>query len=124
MPEPIRVTVAEVVLEGELRDTETARAIAEALPIEAEFDTWGEEFYFEVPVHRELDETATTEVEIGDLGYWPPGSALALFFGPTPASGAGGRPVPASEVSLVGRVRNAERLREARGARTIRIERG
>jgi hypothetical protein len=123
VPERIRVLVCGVTLEGELGDTETARALAEALPIEADVSTWGEEYYFGVPLERELDETATTAVEVGDLGYWPPGRALALFFGRTPASGPDGRPVPASEVSLVGRVEGAGRLREAEGADRIRIER-
>ena len=123
MPLAIRILVEGVTLEGELRDTETAREIAAALPVEADVDAWGDEFYFEVPVRRGLDETATSVVEVGDLGYWPPGPALALFFGPTPASGPDGRPVPASEVSLVGRVRGAERLRALRGARRIRVER-
>jgi hypothetical protein len=110
-------------LEGELGDTETARALVGVLPIESDVNTWGEEFYFDVPVDLGPDETATTEVEVGDLGYWPPGRALALFFGRTPASGPDGRPVPASDVNLVGRVEGAERLLEARGADRIRIER-
>ena len=25
-------------------------------------------------------------VNLGDLGYWPPGSAFCIFFGPTPIS--------------------------------------
>jgi len=32
----------------------------------------------------QLDETATTAVKAGDIGFWPPGNALAIFFGPTP----------------------------------------
>ena len=50
-----------------------------------------------------LDESATTKVKVGDIGYWPPGKALAIFFGPTPMS-TGPDPVPASEVNLVGRI--------------------
>jgi hypothetical protein len=64
---------------------------------------WGDEFYFEIPVQRSLDETATTNVSVGDIGYWPSGSALAIFFGRTPIS-PGPEPVPASAVNLVGRV--------------------
>ena len=25
-------------------------------------------------------------MEVGELGYWPPGTAFCIFFGPTPAS--------------------------------------
>ena len=69
-----------------------------------------------------LDETATTKVKIGDIGYWPPGNALAIFFGPTPIS-SGSDPVSASDVNLVGRITgDATILKSAKGARKIRIE--
>ncbi|MGB9298957.1 MAG: cyclophilin-like family protein, partial [Anaerolineae bacterium] len=42
-------------------------------------------------------------VERGDLGYWPPGKAICLFFGPTPAS-RGDEIRPASPVTVFGRV--------------------
>ena len=42
-------------------------------------------------------------VEPGDLGYWPPGRAFCIFFGPTPMS-RGGEIRPASPVSVVGRL--------------------
>ena len=40
---------------------------------------------------------------MGDLGYWPPGKALCLFFGPTPAS-QGDEIRPASAVNVVGKL--------------------
>ena len=46
----------------------------------------------------------------GTLGAdWPPGRALAIFFGRTPMSTTD-KPVPASEVNLVGRLEDAEKL--------------
>ena len=42
-------------------------------------------------------------VELGDVGYWPPGQALCLFFGPTPAS-RGDEIRPASAVNIVGAI--------------------
>ncbi len=118
----IRITVDAVVLEAELSDTECAGAIYEALPIDTAFNTWGEEFYFDIPISRELDDTATTSVKVGDIGYWPPGSAMAIFYGRTPAS-TGEDPVPASEVNLVGRITgDARLLKNAEGAGRIRIE--
>ena len=69
-----------------------------------------------------LDESATTKVKVGDIGYWPPGKALAIFFGPTPMS-TGPDPVPASEVNLVGRILDDPRLlKKEKGAGMIRIE--
>jgi hypothetical protein len=122
MPIKVKITVKDITLDAELFDTQCAKAIAAALPIEARPNEWGDEFYFEIPVKQELDETATTKVTIGDIGFWPPGNALAIFFGPTPVS-SGPDPVPASEVNLVGRISgNAKALRKAKGAATIRIE--
>ncbi len=118
----IRIVVGDIVMDAELLDTRTARAISAVLPIEAKPHEWGDEFYFEIPVRIPLDETATKDVRVGDIGYWPPGNALAIFFGPTPMS-SGPEPVPASEVNLVGKIMgDATVLRKARGARNIRIE--
>jgi hypothetical protein len=119
----IRITVGDVIVEGELFETACAQAIAGKLPIRTRPNRWGEEFYFAIPVAMDLDEAATTKVKVGDIGYWPPGNALAIFFGPTPLSN-GPDPVPASEVNLVGAVTgDAKALSKARGATTITIER-
>jgi len=122
---PIRITISidDMILNAELFDTPCAKAIAEKLPIEAHLNTWGDEFYFEIPVNMPLDETATTKVMVGDIGYWPPGNALAIFFGPTPLS-RGSDPVPASEVNLVGRiVGDATILRKVKGTSKITVSR-
>lgn len=123
MPTAIRIRAGSVTLEGELHDTACARQIAAILPIATTPQIWGDEFYFAIPLTAGLDETATTRVQVGDLGFWPPGNALALFFGPTPLS-AGDDPVPASAVNLVGRITgDATALRRVRGVRRIHIER-
>ena len=46
---------------------------------------------------------AVETVDLGDLGYWPPGKAFCIFFGKTPAS-EGDEIRPASPVNLIGRV--------------------
>ena len=123
MPVAVKIIVDDLVLAAEFFDTECARAIADTLPLDARPNVWGDEFYFQIPVHQDLDETATTTVSVGDIGYWPPGSALAVFFGPTPLS-SGNRPVPASEVNLVGKIRaDATALRGKKKTTSIRIER-
>jgi len=123
MPTQIKITVKNVEFEAELFDSECAKAIAGVLPIETGFNIWGDEFYFEIPVKKPLDETATIDVKIGDIGYWPPGNALCIFFGPTPIS-KGTEPIPASEVNLVGRINgDASLLKNVKDSKTISIER-
>ena len=62
-----------------MRQSNSGKASIKAKPNE-----WGDEYYFEIPVKASLDETATTKVKVGDIGYWPPGRAMAIFFGRTP----------------------------------------
>jgi hypothetical protein len=100
----IKISVDTVTMEAELNDTPTAKAIAAVLPIRTSFRTWGDEIYFAIPVSAVLDEDNAQEiVAIGDLGYWPPGKALCIFFGLTPVSEPG-KIMPASAVNVVGRV--------------------
>jgi hypothetical protein len=123
MPTRIKITIGEVTVYAELLDTACAQAIAKSLPIEARPNVWGDEFYFTIQVNMPLDETATTRIAVGDIGFWPPGNALAIFFGPTPMS-SGPDPVPASEVNMVGKIiGDATSLRNAKGASMIRIDR-
>ncbi len=70
----------------ELGEGPTAEALWEALPIESRASLWGEEIYFPISLSSEGEPDAREEVEVGTVAYWPPGDALCLFFGPTPAS--------------------------------------
>ena len=122
MPIKVKIIKKDLILDAELFDTQCAKAIAGILPIETRSNEWGDEFYFEIPVKMPLDDTATTTLKAGDIGFWPPGNALAIFFGPTPMS-SGNDPVPASAVNLVGRIfSDATVLKKSKGARNIRIE--
>lgn len=98
----IRIRTAKVQVEAILKDSQTARAIWAALPIQARVSTWGDEIYFSIPVTL-YEESAEETVALGDLGYWPPGNALCIFFGPTPMS-RGNEIRPASPVNVFGRV--------------------
>ena len=102
MGQRIRITVGAIQAEGKLADNATGRMVAEALPISASARTWGDEIYFPIPVESELEDGKEV-VEMGDLGYWPPGNAFCIFFGPTPAS-RGEEIRPASAVTIIGRV--------------------
>ncbi len=121
MSAKIKISAGDIELEGELKETECAEKIRESLPLESDFQTWGDEFYFSIGLEMGLDETARQEVEVGTIGYWPSGEALAIFFGPTPAS-TGEKPVAASDVNVVGKVKDAEKLKEAKDAGKIRVE--
>ena len=97
----IIISAGSVEVTASLNESPTASAIWEALPIEESASTWGDEICFGIPIQVDVDESAREVVELGDLGYWPPGNALCLFFGPTPLS-ATGEIRPASPVNIVG----------------------
>lgn len=103
MPIKIRITAGDVQVEAELNDSPTARLIADALPIEARGNRWGEEIYFAISVKAGLEDGARDVLDAGELGYWPTGSAFCIFFGPTPAS-QGDEIRAASAVNVIGRI--------------------
>jgi hypothetical protein len=98
----IRITAGNVSATATLNDSDTASAIWDALPIQAAANTWGDEIYFGIPVHIG-EENGQEVVELGDLGYWPPGHAFCIFFGRTPMS-RGNEIRPASAVNVFGKV--------------------
>ena len=99
----IVIAAGPVTMEAELNEGPTAQLVWEALPITARANTWGDEIYFEIPVHTEQAADARADVEVGELGYWPVGHAFCIFFGPTPVS-SGDKPRAASPVNILGRV--------------------
>jgi hypothetical protein len=98
----IRVEVGQAKGQAELSETETAEAIWHALPLEGVANTWGDEIYFSIPLSLQVEATQDV-VQRGELGYWPPGRAFCIFFGPTPAS-TGEEIRPASPVSVFGQI--------------------
>lgn len=98
----IRIRAETVQAEATLNDSPTADAIWAALSIQGQARIWGDEVYFPIPVILEEDNARET-VELGALGYWPPGNALCIFFGPTPMS-RGSEIRPASAVNVFGHI--------------------
>lgn len=118
----IRIRIGPLTMEADLYDTPTAQKIATALPISASFNTWGDEIYFPIPVTSELEEDAREVVDVGDLGYWPPGKAFCIFFGPTPMSRSG-EIRPASAVNIIGKVKgDAAQFKQVMRERQVLLE--
>jgi hypothetical protein len=103
MERRIIIEAGGIASEAILAESEAAKAIWHSLPIESTCSIWGDEVYFSIPVSLSLDETAKKIVDMGDLGYWPTGKALCVFFGPTPMS-EGDEIRPASAVNIVGKI--------------------
>lgn len=102
MSRRIRIRAVDIEQTARLFDTKTADLVWEALPITADGNTWGDEIYFRIPVQTGPEDPKET-VDMGDLAYWPPGSAFCIFFGPTPAS-RGSEIRPASAVNVLGKI--------------------
>ncbi len=102
--------------EGELvrfQSPMTVDNLAKALPFEGRLAKWKEEVYFETPVKLGA-EKAKGKVEVGMMAYWPMGSALCIFYGPTQ---------PYSPVNVVGRITsNLEMFGTLKSGTRIRVE--
>jgi hypothetical protein len=99
----IRITAGKVSMEAELSDSPTAGSLLEALPITGSANRWGDEIYFSIPVDADQEADARADMAVGEIAYWPPGSAFCIFWGPTPAS-SGSEPRAASPVNVLGRI--------------------
>ena len=118
----IRITAGSVSADAILDGSATATAVWEALPLAIPGQTWGDEIYFSIPVTANPESPRET-VEMGDLAFWPPGTAFCIFFGPTPAS-RGDEIRPASAVNVFGRVQGDPAVfKRVRSGTTVRVER-
>jgi hypothetical protein len=98
----IRITAGRVTADAVLNASTTAAAVWDALPLDVPGETWGDEIYFSTALVAPSNAGQGVEtVSMGAIGYWPPGQALCLFFGPTPMS-RGDEIRPASAVHLIG----------------------
>ena len=80
--------------------------LLDKLPLRGYAEIWGGEIYFSTPIA--ILNGGTLDLRVGDIGFWPPGSAVVIFFGKTPASETE-KPVPASQVIVFARI---EKLKE------------
>ena len=97
----VQISAGNLTVTATLNDLDTANQLWESLPITGRSQIWGDEIYFSIPVNAEEELDSQETVESGTVAYWPPGSALCLFWGPTPIS-APGEIRPASAVNVIG----------------------
>ena len=117
----IKISTGEVEVTAILNQSSTSDLIWDLLPIEEPASIWGDEIYFRTSIEADEDD-AQEVVDIGDIGYWPPGSAICLFFGLTPASN-GNEIRPASAVNLVGKIQgDSTKLKKVNSGDTIFIK--
>jgi hypothetical protein len=122
MERKIRIITGELKVQAELNDSKTAQLIWDSLPIESSNNLWGDEIYFSIPVKTGQEKGARDVVSAGELGYWPPGQAFCIFFGPTPAS-RGDEIRAASPVNIIGKVLSDPKVfRKAKESTKITLE--
>lgn len=106
-----------------LLDTPTVKQLLAVLPSQASARTWGEEVYFEMPLEAVLEADARQVVEPGTVCFWVDGGALALPFGPTPAS-KGSECRLVTRCNVLGRIEDdPRRLAAVQQGATVRVER-
>lgn len=111
---------------AELNNGVTSQEIVKQLPVDAIVSTWGDEIYFELEVTPSYDTAKlTSELEIGDVAYWPQGRCICVFFGLTPISKAG-KPLPASPVVVIGKTKaipiELRRIKTGDALRVIQVQ--
>jgi hypothetical protein len=106
----------------EKKNPKTVEAIWEALPFEARANTWGDEIYFSIPVSLG-EEDAQETVDLGDIGYWPPGQGFCIFFGSTPIS-RGDEIRPADPVNVFGKIKGDPTVfKKVNSGDTVKVQR-
>ena len=120
----LKMTIGTVVLDAEVFDTPTGDALYAAAPFEAQANTWGDEVYFSTPVGLSEEPGARDVMEPGDLAFWPPGSAIAIGYGRTPAS-RGDEIRLASPCNVWGRaLGDVTALRAVEAGAPVKVEQG
>ncbi|MBU0504127.1 MAG: cyclophilin-like fold protein [Candidatus Omnitrophota bacterium] len=106
----------------QLNQSHTAREISRNIPLDSEILTWGNELHFKTGINiPESEDKLTNDVNVGDVAYWPEGSCICVFYGPTPFSKSP-KPIPASPVVIIGNTyANPDELRKVRESESIQV---
>ena len=124
MGESRRISISDgaTVVVAVLNESATASAVWDALPFRGSVQLWGDEIYFPIPVSATLGPDASDIVDVGAVAFWPPGNAMCLFWGPTPASN-GDECRAASPVSVIGSIQgDAGMLAQMRPGAELTVE--
>jgi len=90
---------------GDLDGSDISNAIWLSNSISFDINMLGGMLYGELPLDAILPkEGRTTQMEVGDIAYWPGPGAFCIFFGPTPLSGEDGEPVAPFPVIKIGKM--------------------
>ena len=103
MATSVVIEIGGTTLRATLSDAPAARRVAGALPLAVTMSRWGDEYYGSAGLDIPEDSSAREIMAVGEIAWWPPGKALCIFFGPTPAS-TDERPRAASGVLPIGNV--------------------
>jgi hypothetical protein len=101
MSNRILITTGDLAIKAELNDSFSAKQLKAMLPLEFSMNRWGDEYYGDCGIRVQPEAGSKVVMEIGELAIWPQGSALCIFFGPTPVS-VSTEPRAASPVNPVG----------------------
>jgi uncharacterized protein len=122
MRKGITLTIEGKTVRASLNDSTTADLFYNKLPVTIELSRWGDEYYGDCGLEVEPEAGARADMEVGELAIWPQGSALCIFFGPTPAS-TGGAPRAVSPVNPIGRIEgDALFLKKLGGSVTVEVK--
>jgi hypothetical protein len=117
----IKIVIGDLEVPAELNSTETAATILKKLPIEAKGEFRGDEIFCDIGLAMDSEDPREL-VQEGDLGYWPPGNAFCIFYGPTPTSREG-EIRPFSPVNAIGKVLGDPKVfKTVKDASKVRIE--
>ncbi len=100
----INIRTKSGIFEAELDDSDISNTIWLTTPHTADTNMLGNEIYFELPLDCKIEGEEITELENGDVAYWPKAKALCIFFGATPLSGENGNPVSPYPVIKIGKL--------------------
>lgn len=122
MPRKVKIKTDKGSFIAELYDNPMGDDIWNALPLEGNVKTWGDEIYFSTSLKSGYEDFKKSVVEIGELAFWDPGNAFCIFFGPTPGSSV---PKPANPATVFGEVENINKnigkLKSVTGGSNIKI---